>query len=135
MKPRLVVDASIVVQACLAADAFAPLERHELVGPPLVLSEALSVLHESAWRGDISPALAAVARDRLRDAPVKILSPDGLAAEAWQIADALGWAKTYDAEYIALARLLACPFVTIDARLARGAGHLVKAIAPADLGT
>jgi hypothetical protein len=44
--------------------------------------------------------------------------------EAWRIADALGWAKTYDAEYVATARLLGCRMVTLDARLRRGADRL-----------
>ena len=33
----------------------------------------------------------------------------------------------------ALAQLLACPLVTLDARLRRGAGHLVEIIGPAEL--
>jgi hypothetical protein len=31
-----------------------------------------------------------------------IAIPKGLSDEAWRIADRLGWAKTYDAEYLAL---------------------------------
>jgi predicted nucleic acid-binding protein len=42
--------------------------------------------------------------------------PGELAGEAWRIADELGWAKTYDANYVALARLLGCKLVTLDAR-------------------
>ncbi|HEY3208372.1 MAG TPA: hypothetical protein VGL18_01050 [Actinomycetota bacterium] len=36
----------------------------------------------------------------------------------------LGWAKTYDAEYIALARLMRCRLISLDARLLRGAARL-----------
>jgi hypothetical protein len=32
-----------------------------------------------------------------------------------------------------LARLLRCPLVTLDGRLARGAARLVEVVAPADL--
>ncbi len=52
---------------------------------------------------------------------------------AIELARDLGWAKTYDAEYVALARLLKAPLVTIDGRLARAVGNLVQIIAPADL--
>ena len=40
------------------------------------------------------------------------------------MADELGWARTYDAEYVALARLLDCRVVTADERLRRGADRL-----------
>jgi len=52
---------------------------------------------------------------------------------AWAVADELGWAKTYDAEYVALARALGCRLVTVDARLKRGAGRLIEIVGPADL--
>jgi predicted nucleic acid-binding protein len=35
-----------------------------------------------------------------------------------------GWGRTYDAEYVALAQILGCRVVTIDARLRRGAAQL-----------
>ncbi len=45
----------------------------------------------------------------------------------------VGWAKSYDAEYVALARLLACPLLTADARLRRGAARGIQTMAPVDL--
>jgi len=59
--------------------------------------------------------------------------PDGLSKAACEIAESLGWAKTYDAEYVALAWLLEIPLVTLDARLSRGAARLAKVVSPADL--
>ncbi|HVD86055.1 MAG TPA: type II toxin-antitoxin system VapC family toxin, partial [Solirubrobacterales bacterium] len=56
--------------------------------------------------------------------PVQIIEPDALHEEAWNIADDLGWAKTYDAGYVALAKLSGCRLVTTDARLRRGADRL-----------
>ena len=47
--------------------------------------------------------------------------------------DQLGWAKTYDAEYVALAQILDVPLLTVDGRLARGVEHLIKVIGPAEL--
>ena len=129
----LVIDASAGVQACLAADGFAPLENQELCAPPLLWSEATSVLHEMAWRREISAELADIARDRLSHAPMRRQQPRRLHREAWRIADALGWAKTYDAEYVALAGILRCPLLTIDARLAATASRLVDVIGPTEL--
>ncbi len=52
-----------------------------------------------------------------------------LADDAYSLAVRLGWARTYDAEYLALAVRLECPLLTVDARLARTAEQLVQ-IAP-----
>lgn len=130
---KLVVDASIAVAASLGRDGWSPLAGQELFAPPLLLSEATSVLHEHRWRGEITPQVAEVARDRLFGAPVISLAPDGLYLEAWSVANELGWARTYDAEYVALARLLELQLLTLDERLRRGAGRLVPIIGPSEL--
>jgi predicted nucleic acid-binding protein len=48
-----------------------------------------------------------------------------LRQRAWQVADRLGWAETYDAEYLALTQLQADAFVTMDAELANRAEGIV----------
>jgi len=65
---------------------------------------------------------ADVARDRLARIgrmPIRLLGDAVLRRRAWDLADQLGWASTYDAEYVALTQLQADAFVTLDAELAR----------------
>jgi predicted nucleic acid-binding protein len=129
----IVLDASAAVQACLAADGFALFGNERLTAPALLWSEASSVLHEMRSRKEVSADLADAAFERLLEAPVVLRSPKRLRREAWQLAEDLGWMKTYDAEYVALARISKCRLFTVDARLRRGAGHLVNIIGPGDL--
>jgi predicted nucleic acid-binding protein len=51
--------------------------------------------------------------------PIRLLGDAMLRRNAWQLADQLGWADTYTAEYVALTRLQADAFVTLDADLTR----------------
>ncbi len=120
----LVVDASAAVPACGSASGFDAFKSDELVAPPLMWSEARSVLHEMRWRRTITAEDAEAARSRLEKAPVKVRAPRNLGVTAWQLAEQMGWAKTYDAEYVALGQLLDCRVVTDDARLRRGADRL-----------
>ena len=129
----LVVDASLVVPDCTAGRGFDYLGDRELVAPPLLWSEARSTLHEAAWRGHIARSVAEAAHERLESAPIGRRDDPGLASRAWRIADALGWARTYDAEYVALASLLECRLVTLDGRLRRGADRLGFVVGPAEL--
>jgi len=129
----LVLDASMALDACTHADGFALFGGHELLAPPLLWSEVRSALHEARWRGVITPALTAQARQRLGEASIQRSNPAALDAAAWAIADELGFAKTYDAEYLALARLRGCRVVTTDARLRRGADRLGLVIGPTEL--
>jgi len=55
---------------------------------------------------------------------VRRRDPKALRRTAWTIAEELGWAKTWDAEYLALVRSTGTRVVTLDARLRRGAARL-----------
>lgn len=129
----LVVDAAVVITACLSETGLKALGREQLVAPHLMWSETSSVLHELRWRKEISNELAAIALERLAAADVSPRRPKGLIDEAWRIADRLGWAKTYDAEYLALARILKCRLMTTDAKLKAGGSGVVGVIGPAEL--
>lgn len=129
----LALDASVVVVACLSEDGFADFGREQLVAPALMWSESRSALHELLWRGEIVLGDATSAEARLERSPVERRDHERLGEEAWRIADELGWAKTYDAEYVALAQLLGCRLVTLDARLRRVTDKLAIVISPAEL--
>lgn len=122
---RLVVDASVVVQISVAGGALGPLEDHDLLAPPLLMSEVTSVLSEMAFRGEIPAHEARIAVERIADLAVTVDRPPSLALAAWDVARSLGWAKTYDAEYVALAQYHGVPLITIDQRMRRAVAHLV----------
>jgi predicted nucleic acid-binding protein len=131
----LVLDASLLVEWCIAPGE-AELETllaDELCAPPLMWSEARSALHERVWRRELGAEAADRGRTRLGHAGVMVKTHPHLPAEAWRIADELGWAKTYDAEYVALASLLSCRLVTVDGRLRRGADRLGFVVGPTEL--
>jgi len=125
----LVVDANVVVAASTADEGFARFGPEELVAPPLLWSEARSALHVGLWRGQLSPDNARIALELVEQGPVRQRSHPRLGSVAWRIADELGWAKTYDAEYLALASLLGCRLATLDTRLARAADRLGVGVA------
>ena len=70
---------------------------------------------------------------RLERGPVERSRHKRLGAEAWRISEEFGWAKTYDAEYVALALLADCRLVTLDARLRRATRRLGFVLAPNEL--
>lgn len=129
----LVIDASVALSAALTRDGFGRIAHLELSAPPLLWSETVSTLREHAWRADISADQADASLAALLAAPIRRRAPRALHEEAWRIAQHLGWAKTYDAEYVALARLLGCRLLTRDARLRRGAARVVDVVGPAEL--
>jgi predicted nucleic acid-binding protein len=120
---RFVVDASAVLH--LASEELEVSDKHKLLAPTLLRSQTLSALHEAVARGELP---ADVARDRLARIgrmPIRLLGDAVLRRRAWDLADRLGWASTYDAEYVALTQLQADAFVTLNADLARTVEGLV----------
>ena len=126
---RFVVDTSAVLH--LVSSGAEVSEAHELLAPTLLRSQTLSALHEAVQKGEIP---ADVARDRLLRIgrmPIRLLGDAVLRRRAWDLADQLGWASTYEAEYVALTQLQADAFVTLDAELARRVEGVVET-APID---
>lgn len=126
----IVIDASVALHAAASERGFAGLAAAQLVAPALLWSECTSVLREMHYRGEISTALKDAALARLLDGAIQKRSTRRLYVEASRIAVELGWAKTYDAEYVALARMLQAPLVTRDARLLRGARRVLPVVNP-----
>lgn len=123
----LVVDASAALSI---ASSGVGVGNGPLVAPPLLWSEVTSFVNRAAWRGDLTRSVAAEILEAFLRLPIERRVPDDLYRVATQIAADLGWAKTYDAEYIALASLERCRLLTVDGRLKRGAGHLVEIVGP-----
>jgi len=114
---RFVVDCGVVLH--LASEGIQVAPEHELLAPTLLRSQMLSVLHEAVYRGEIPLEVALDRLARIRAIPIRFLGDAVLRRRAWEVADQLGWAETYDAEYVALTQLQADAFITLDRELAR----------------
>jgi predicted nucleic acid-binding protein len=121
---RFVVDAGAVLHLVSAGIEVA--EEHELLAPTLLRSQTLSTLHEAVQRGEISVDAAREQLAQVGRMSIRLLGDAVLRRRAWELADKLGWASTYNAEYVALTQLQADAFVTLDAELARSVEGIVK---------
>jgi predicted nucleic acid-binding protein len=124
---RFVVDPSAVIE--LASNQIDVAAAHELLAPTLLRSQTLSLVHEAVHRGEI-PADAG--RDRLTvigQMKIRYLGDAVLRRRAWDLAEQLGRASTYETEYIALTQLQGDALVTLDPELARLAENLVAVAA------
>jgi len=119
-----VVDCGAVLH--LASEEIEVPAEHELLAPTLLRSQTLSALHEALHRGEISADLALEQLERIWTMPIRLLGDAVLRRKAWRLAEQLGWAETYDAEYVALTQLQADAFVTLDAELARQVEGIVS---------
>jgi len=120
---RFVVDASAVLQ--LVSAGIEVSEKHELLAPTLLRSQTLSALHEAVQRGEMPADLARDHLAQIGRMPIRLLGDAVLRRRAWELADKLEWASTYNAEYIALTQLQADAFVTLDEELARSVEGIV----------
>lgn len=120
---RFVVDVSAVLH--LATEGIEVSGDHELLAPTLVRSQTLSVLYEAVHRGELSADVARERLERIWQMRIRLLGDAVLRRRAWEVAERMGWADTYTAEYIALTQLQGDAFVTLDAELARSVEGLV----------
>jgi predicted nucleic acid-binding protein len=121
---RFVVDCGAVLH--LVSEGIEVRAEHELLAPTLLRSQTLSALHGAAHRGEISAKVALDRLARIQALSIRLLGDAVLRRRAWDLAEQLGWAETYDAEYVALTQLQADALVTLDAKL----GRRVEGIVP-----
>jgi predicted nucleic acid-binding protein len=109
----------------LARDEVVIHDEHRLLAPTLLRSQLLSLLYGAVRRGELTKKDATHQLDYVRALRIRLLGDSLLQRVAWKVADQLGWPDTLDAEYVALTRLQADAFVTLDARLAEAVQGVV----------
>ncbi len=118
---RFVIDAPTLLHLVAEGGAMAP--DHQLVAPQLLRSQALALLFDAVRRGELTEAQALDRHDAMTRVKIRLLGDRVSRRVAWQIARELRLDSTVDAEYLAVTRLQADLFVTVDpAARARAAG-------------
>lgn len=112
----------------LARDGVRVPEEHQLLAPTLLRSQVLSQLFCSVSGGEITKDEADRRLDRVRGLRLRLLGDRVLQGVAWKVADQLGWADTFQAEYLALTLLQADAFITLDTHLADCVQGLVNTV-------
>ncbi len=128
---RYVIGPDVAFQ--LARDQAVIDGSHQLVAPTLLRSQLLTLLYEAVRRGELTKKDAERRLDYVRGLRIRLLGDRVLQNVAWKIADQLGWSDTYAAEYVALTRLQADAFITLDDQLASAVRDLVTIATVDDL--
>jgi predicted nucleic acid-binding protein len=119
-----VIDAPAAIE--LVGRGFEDAGAHSLMAPTLLRSQTLSLLHEAVTHGRLSSSTARERLERVGALPIRLLGDFRLRLTAWKVADQLGWAGTYDAEYVALTRLHGDALITGDPVFARAVAGVVE---------
>ena len=120
---RFVIDGPTVIR--LVENPGSLHSSHQLVAPNALRSEAMSILYRDVRSGRRTRDEARALLDPLTALKVRLLGDRVSRGTAWRIAEELGWDDIHEAEYLAVTRLQADAFVTVDAERARRAEGVV----------
>ena len=109
---RFVIDAPTLLH--LVAEGIDVAPGHQLVAPQLLRSQALASLFAAVGRGELTEDEALDRHDALTRVKVRLLGDRVSRRVAWQIARERRLDSTSDAEYLAVTRLQADLFVSVD---------------------
>jgi predicted nucleic acid-binding protein len=116
----VVIDASALVELLLRSAVGQRLERvigdADLIAPDVVNPEVVQSLRGLERGGKLSGARAAIAIERLAESDIARVSTRVLLRDIWSLRANL---SAYDACYVALARALESPLLTVDRRMMR----------------
>lgn len=126
----IVIDASALVELLLQTAVGTRVERAigdaELVAPDVLNPEVMHALRGLERGGKLKSARASKAVGRLSREAITRVPTLGLLPEAWSLRANL---SAYDACYVALARALDCPLLTVDGPMKRAPNLGVTLIA------
>jgi predicted nucleic acid-binding protein len=114
---RFAIDAGVAIR--LLTEGAQVAEGHTLVAPSLLRSEVLARVYRSARQGELSDGDARAMLDGLSAMRIRLLGDRVSRSTAWRIAEQAGWSELGGAEYLAVAKLQADAFVTVDENLAK----------------
>ncbi|MGC5170269.1 type II toxin-antitoxin system VapC family toxin [Microbacterium sp. DT81.1] len=126
---RFAIDAPTAVR--MIREGISVPEGSTLVAPNLLRSQALSLIYREVRAGTLDEAEARSLLDGITTMRVRLLGDRVSRGVAWQLAREFDWDDTADAEYVAVAKLQADVFVTLDEELARRVEGVVT-VAPFD---
>jgi predicted nucleic acid-binding protein len=109
---RFVIDAPTLLHVVAEQVAVAP--AHQLVAPQLLRSQALDLLYGAVRRDELSESDALARHEAMTAVRVRLLGDRVSRGVAWRIAREHALDSTTQAEYLALTRLQADFFVTVD---------------------
>ena len=120
---RYTIDAPTLLHIVTEQLAINP--EHQLVAPHAIRSQALTLLLGRVRSGELTEKDAGELHTRLTELKIRVLGDRVSRATSFKIANEQGWDTTLDAEYLAVTRLQADAFVTVDEEMAEKAQGLV----------
>ena len=120
---RYAIDAPTLLHIVTQQLAVNP--EHQLVAPHAIRSQALTILLGQVRRGELTEQQANALHTRLTELNIRVLGDRVSRATSFKLANEQGWETTFDAEYVAVARLQADALVTVDPEMAQKAEGLV----------
>jgi predicted nucleic acid-binding protein len=123
---RFAIDARTAIR--LLRESITVPDAHQLVAPNVLRSQVMSHIYRDARRAELSDHEAQALLDGLTTMRIRLLGDRVSRAVAWRIAQQLDWDDTTNAEYVAVAKLQADVFVTLDADLARQVEGIVTTV-------
>lgn len=128
---RFVIDAPTLLHVVAEPVEIDP--AHRLVAPNLIRSQALDLLYSRVRRGELDEDEALRLHERFTELKMRLLGDRVSRRTAWKIAREQGWDSTLDAEYLAITKLQADAFVTIEPEMAARAEGVVPVAPLSDL--
>jgi predicted nucleic acid-binding protein len=114
---RYAIDALTAIR--LVREGLTVPDEHQLVAPKSLQTQAMSRLYRDVRAGSLVESDARAILDGITTMRIRLLGDRVSRGQAWRIAEQLDWDDTTNAEYVAIAKLQADAFVTLDPQLAR----------------